>query len=188
MKFLRSLFLLLLSLSFISACSFTPLKGIEVKRASQPDIRPVPVADTIFDDFNYRLEQSWYFYFTIDGVEYRDSVPEGWLTDGTSVPRSVWSFFGITRDGLERGASWGHDWLYVNRGTIYCERIKNDEWVPVYVKLSREDVDNIFYQTLLDLHISSKRAQLMFDGVRKFGGSAWENHREKAMQLNGLRK
>lgn len=176
--FLASLLLLL------SACSVTPLDGIQVKRATQPDIRPVPTE--IVDDFNYRLEQAWYFYFTLDGVEYRDKVPEGWLTDGTSVPRSIWSFFGITRDGLERGASWGHDWLYTNRGTVYCERIVNDEWVPVYLKLDREDVDNIFYQTLMDLKLSEKRAHLMFNGVRKFGGHAWESHREKAMKLNNL--
>lgn len=178
--FLASILLLL------SSCSSTPLGNIEVKRASQPDIRPVP--NERIDDFNYRLEQPWYFYFTIDGVEYREDVPVGWMTDGTSVPRSIWSVFGITRDGLERGAAWGHDWLYTNRGSIYCERIKDDAWMPVYVKLTREDVDNIFYQTLLDLKLSEKRSQLMFDGVRKFGGNAWENHREKAMKVNGIIK
>jgi hypothetical protein len=185
MRYLRSLFLSLLSLVFISACSVTPLNDIAVKRASQPDIRPVPSGE-LLDDFNYRLHADWYFYFTYKGVDYRDAVPEGWLTDGTSVPRSIWSFFGITRDGLERGASWGHDWLYTQQGHTLVHKFDGENWVLTRIDLTREEVDNIFYRTLVELKLSDKRAKLMFTGVRKFGGSAWESHRDKAMILNGI--
>lgn len=175
--------ILILILSIFTSCSSIPMDNISVKRAYQPDIRPVP--NHIVDDFNYRLQDDWYFYFEKDNIEYRDNIPQGWLTDGTSVPRNIWSIFGITRDGLERGASWGHDWIYAHQGHLFLHKWRDDKWVLTKLELSREDADNIFYRSLLYLKLSPERAKLMFTGVRKFGKTAWENG-DEVLILNGI--
>jgi len=81
---------------------------------SQPDIRPVgEVLYRLYEKASYEFigvykKKTSYFSITI---------PEGFICDGQSVPRILWSF--MRPDGLVRMAALNHDILYRTAGGLY---------------------------------------------------------------------
>lgn len=109
----------------------------------QPDMRPVS------DDGKlYRL----YKDFTLEGV----TVPEGYRSDGASVPRYLW--FIMPRDGLHRAAALIHDYLYEVEG---------------HEGISRKRSDRLFLDSMLWYGVSRWRAHLAYCSVRLFGWIWW---------------
>lgn len=159
----------------LPSCAIPIMDNVAVSKIYQPSLKPVR-AGISANAFNYKQVGRWSFQFEIDKVKYRGSVPSGWISDGTSIPQAVWSISGITRDGLERASAWGHDWQYSHVGRVVLEYYNKSAWVHVDRILSREEADNIFYQGLLKSGVDEKRAKLMFDMVRKFGGHVWDRH------------
>jgi hypothetical protein len=127
----------------------------------QPDVRPVPVAED--NGFAYYLCQAFDVSFKYGGDAVRFQIPDGFVFDGTSVPRAAWTLSGIERDGLERRAALIHDWLYAHQGKVPG----NDR------AFTREGCDLIFYEHLLASGVSKSRAIIMHKFVRMFGGAAW---------------
>jgi len=84
------------------------------------------------------------------------TVPVGFVTDFASIPRVFWSV--LRPDGLYTYPAIVHDYLY---------------WEQV---VSREAADLIFKFGMEDFRLRSATIASVFNAVRAFGGSAWENN------------
>lgn len=94
------------------------------------------------------------------------TVPEGFVTDLASIPSIFWS---IRRpEGRHAFAAVVHDFLY---------------WTQAK---TRGEADSIFKQAMLDSRVGSIEAESLYQAVRRFGRSAWENN--KKLKRNGERR
>lgn len=99
-----------------------------------------------------------------DGLgKFRVDVPKGFVTDLASVPSYLWAF--LQKTGRYGNAAIYHDWLYWQQ----------DQWC------TREMADRVFDRAMADMGVNSTTRNLIWAGVRVFGGRYWaENTREKA--------
>ena len=86
-------------------------------------------------------------------------VPEGFKSDGASVPRFFWRIVFPPGDSRALRAAFAHDYIY---------RTHPAGW-------SRLDADKMFYDLLRQDGVPWINAKRAFGGVRLFGGSAWKN-------------
>ena len=92
---------------------------------------------------------------------YRDSsgidwdVPAGFVSDGASIPWSLWGFIGGPFDGPYRDAAIIHD--------FYCDA-KSRKW---------EDVHSMFLEAALRRGVPEATAQTMYAGLL-YGGPRWD--------------
>lgn len=136
-----------------------------------------PIADGTPNGWNYIQRGDWVCEFTAHGQRYRVIIPDGFTSDGTSIPRVLWSLAGIERDGLERRASWLHDYLYKNRGSVTRLTVMiAGEWRGVAIAFTRDEVDGIFASLLLDSGVTRTRTAIMWTAVRAEGQKAWDSH------------
>ena len=84
------------------------------------------------------------------------SAQPGFVTDGASIPRALWTVVGSPFTGKYIGAAVIHD--------VGC----------VSHKYSWELTDRMFYDAMLDLKVSDHLAKLMYYGVR-VGGPRWKS-------------
>jgi hypothetical protein len=89
------------------------------------------------------------------------TVPDGFVTDLTSIPRPFWSL--LPRDGQYADAAIVHDYLY---------------W---YQPSSRLAADETLRAAMVDLEVHPAVVEIIFKGVRSsFGESAWKrNERDR---------
>ena len=106
-----------------------------------------------------------YVYVTKSGV--RLEVPEGFETDGASVPRCLWGMIPAT--GRHFNAAVVHDFLYRSEGDA---------------KLPKSQCDDIFLEIMLRDQVPELRARAMHEAVALFGYSSY--HRGKAAALASL--
>jgi hypothetical protein len=163
----------------VSSCSYTPV-SVSPINDYQPDLRPIPAGTGKPDDYLYLTKEDYEFQFKLNGKQYKGIVPAGFISDGTSVPWYLWSVTGLTRDGLERGASWVHDWMYVNDGNVPLQVLnENGNWENTSLVFNQGDADSLFYYSLLAFNVSATRAKGMFDAVEKYGTTMWNSHKQK---------
>lgn len=81
-------------------------------------------------------------------------IPEGFLTDLSSVPRLLWWF--IPPFGMAVPASILHDYMYT------------------YGWKSRKEADKLFYKILLTHNVPKWQSFLMYIAVRMFGKSKYK--------------
>ena len=94
-------------------------------------------------------------------------VPEGFVTDLTSIPRIFWSI--IPRDGKYADAAIVHDYLY---------------WMQ---PVSKEIADAVFSAAMKDLEVAPIVVAAIYAGVRTTAGErAWNNNR--ALRTAGERR
>lgn len=93
------------------------------------------------------------------GAREKIVVPVGFISDGASVPRWLWSF--LPRDGDYFLAAVLHDWLY-HSGAV-----------------SRRDADRLFLRVMLELDVSFGQWFVCWVGVRIGGWAAWRKHRSR---------
>ncbi len=87
-------------------------------------------------------------------------VPEGYETDGISIPRFCWVIVGHPLSGEAVQASVIHDFLYQ------------------YGLYDQKRSDEIFLEALIVLKVSVWKRQIMFQALRMFGFVAWNNARK----------
>jgi hypothetical protein len=87
------------------------------------------------------------------------TVPKGFETDFASVPRFFWRI--IPPWGKYSPAAVVHDYLYFNG------------------ECGKKKADQVFLELMKRLGVSSWKRRVMFYAVSWFGGSAWDNHRER---------
>ncbi len=93
------------------------------------------------------------------------AVPEGFVWDGASVPRGLWTISGIRKDGRIRAAALIHDFLYRNLGQATDA-----------LCFSRKGADKLFYTIMREAGMSWWRASRAYRAVRVFGWIAWRKH------------
>jgi hypothetical protein len=87
-------------------------------------------------------------------------VPPGFYTDGSSIPKQLWSLIG------------GHPFSYYLRapGTLHDKLYFSGE-------VSRGNADRIFRQAIQSVGGSTAKAMICWLGVRVGGWVAWGNYR-----------
>jgi hypothetical protein len=88
------------------------------------------------------------------------TAPAGSITDFASVPR-IPGIFDVYGDRAHRAAAL-HDHLYGSH------------------EVDRATADGVFLEAMLDTGVPPDIAQVMYDGVRQFGGSHWDTHSQNA--------
>ena len=84
-------------------------------------------------------------------------VPEGFITDGASVPRAFWNIFDPFGDYFEAAVI--HDFLY---------SAANHEW-------DRLEADDIFKEAMYNVGIPWYRREIIYRAVRLFGASSFKS-------------
>jgi len=85
----------------------------------------------------------------------RITVPEGFVSDGASIPKFFYSFIGGRWTGRYVKAAVLHDWLYHSQP---CKRKKADQ---------------VFIETMNILGVGWLRRGTMYNAVRAFGFIPW---------------
>lgn len=83
------------------------------------------------------------------------TIPEGFTSDGMSVPRALWRWIGPKVNAKAIGPSLVHDWLYA---THFLPRADADEW---------------FRKALINNGYPKLRARCVWMGLRLFGWAHW---------------
>ncbi len=144
----------------------------QLEEMAKKGIHPLMRVSTLmpFGDWDFYYvkggEISWGPNTDSDSIKIEVTVPEGFVTDLASIPSAFWS---IRRpEGRHAFAAVVHDFLY---------------WTQTK---TREEADNIFKQAMLDSRVGKKEAESLYQAVRFFGQSAWENNKE--LKKNGERR
>ncbi len=87
----------------------------------------------------------------------RISVPEGFESDGASVPRFFWRWVFPPGDTRALRAAFAHDWVY---------RTHPESW-------TKPEADQMFRELLIADGIAPCRARRAYWGVKFFGASSW---------------
>ena len=101
-------------------------------------------------------------YTDPDGRQWK--VPEGFVTDGASIPPELWSLIGSPFTGEYRVAAVFHDAAYATLG------------------VARGDADNMLREASLELGCEHWRADAIYEGVRLGGQSSYSNDQFAAAQ------
>ena len=123
----------------------------------KPTVRPLAGS-------NYELAQDFYFPAKVEHVwDVVIHVKPGFKTDGASIPRLLWCFFGSPYDPDIIAEAIAHDALY--RGEI----------VP------RKTADIAFLRMMEERGVPEKKRRLIYRGVRWFGWITWLGHTEASV-------
>lgn len=90
----------------------------------------------------------------------RIDIPEGFIFDGASIPRFLWSVVGHPLEQIYLAAACIHDYLYVKQ---YYTRRRSD---------------GIFLEAMRDKGVAWLRRTMMWLAVRIFGREPWENYKK----------
>lgn len=101
--------------------------------------------------------------FSVKNNSFKETftIPKGFLTDGSSVPRFLWSIF--PKWDITRRAVIIHDYLLENPYSYH-----DNGGSLMFRKLSREYIDEIFYQILLFDGVSKTRARAIYYAVKLY--------------------
>ena len=89
-------------------------------------------------------------------------IPEGYTTDGASVPRAVYNIIARFTDALP--AALVHDIRYDPPENVYGLKVR---------ALRRSEADSEFYRNLRSSGVSRRRAWLAYSAVRAGGWVPW---------------
>lgn len=99
-------------------------------------------------------------YYLDNEQNRRVVVPEGYLTDGASVPRPFWSI--VPPWGDYGQAAVMHDWL--------CEYLRVwDTREGRWIKITRDECDSIFNEAMKTLGVSDRLRKVMYGAVVTYG-------------------
>lgn len=126
-----------------------------------------PVNIPIQEDM-YELTETYTYYWTRNGTQYRIIVPEGFRNDGASIPRIFWTILGLTPDGLIRAAALIHDFILVNKG-----RLKENHqlllwagWKECGKLIDKKSADKLFKQIAIESGIPKWKANIAYLAIR----------------------
>jgi hypothetical protein len=168
----------------------------------QPDLEPVALiarrGRSARRCEGYRLEEPWSYTWTtapsleVGAFERTLIVPVGFLSDGASVPRILWTLTGIIPDGLIRAAALIHDALYRFRGQLQpgwlFERPLDKHWrgttrgwieVPIaQATYTRQSADAMFARIMREAGVGEHERSWAYRGVRACGWATWMREAE----------
>ena len=126
------------------------IKKVKVLYIAPIKITPIPHMDI------YEVCEPVRYLLHINGKPHTWTVPEGFQTDGASIPRLFWCAVGHPFSPKMQDAAVLHDYMYYTR-------------LPL---VSRKLADDIFYR-LLQYH-DCPNAFKMYMAVRVAGGAFWK--------------
>jgi hypothetical protein len=97
-------------------------------------------------------------------------VPDGFLTDGASVPRPVWALLDASDPDILYPA-FAHDYLYAVRGELLDRT------------LSREECDAVLKEQMEAVGAPRWKIAAVYRAIRIGGGPAWNNAAHSAAKL-----
>ena len=120
------------------------------------------VSVEILEDGTLKLEEDLQFSITdLCGIEIRVCVPRGFICDGTSLPRILWSVLGPPVQGDHLTASIFHDWWCVQAKTSAERRLG----------------DSLFLYQLGQAKIHRFKRFCMWAGCRIYALTFWKPQR-----------
>lgn len=136
----------------------------------QPDLRPIAKN-------KYQLWENWSYTWVKDDIIRRIKIPAGFVSDGASVPRCLWTITGITPDGQIRAAALVHDFIYKYAGDLPdgsyqkldSSKSSNLKWVDLDNIWTRKNADRIFCRIMRECGVSKFKRRMAYRGVRMFG-------------------
>ncbi|HWL54266.1 MAG TPA: DUF1353 domain-containing protein [Chthoniobacteraceae bacterium] len=137
----------------------------------------IPIKD------GYRLECDYIYRWVDEGRIYRIVVPAGFICDGASVPRFLWTLIGATPDGLNRAAALVHDFIYRNSGVLpngsFWEEAPGGRLIALIdMPWTRVQADKLFARILREAGVPRLRRRLMYRGVRLGGWMSWHKRKK----------
>lgn len=126
----------------------------------------------------YRLVAPYCYDWEHQKNTYRLEVPAGFIYDGASVPRIVWTLSGLRPDGLIRAAATVHDFMYHHKGQLPSGSVRKLEnpysQIQVSLPWSRKNADKLFARMMREAGVSKYRRRLAYLAVRVFGRIWWK--------------
>ena len=144
------------------------------KLLTQPSIKPIkspwwrPTSYVLSENFRV----TWHLE---DGRKVTYEVHKGFEYDGSSewillflgiFPSYLMWIFGISQDGLHRGAALLHDALYRN-GIVICLDTRRA------INITRKDADDVFYKVATYSGVPKWKAKVRWFFIRAFGRFWW---------------
>lgn len=114
-------------------------------------------ASDILDTDYWRLLKSLTYDVGFKGSSQKVIVPQGYLTDGASIPKGLWWI--AAPQGKHGAAAAVHDWL--------CEYLRIYD-NGVYRSITRKEADKIFKEALINSGLSWWLAHVMYWGVTAY--------------------
>ena len=136
---------------------------------TQPDLRPIKKG-------KYVLHEEWGYLWTKDDITRVIIIPRGFVSDGASAPRILWTCTGITPDGLIRGAALAHDFLYKHGGVLpenSYQQLALYGWVNDNSVWTRKNADRLFCRIMKESGVGKIKRRLAYRAVRIFGCFFW---------------
>jgi hypothetical protein len=157
MTLLRTALVLAASLT-LSCCQTAP-EAKSPHRASVALSQPLLLPIRYRGEECYQVARPWKW----EWKGQIETVPQGLVVDGASVPRFAWWF--LPPDGLHRAGALAHDRAYGLKG-----HLKNGQI------LTRAESDEMFHCMMLKAGVNPFTAKVAYRAVRLFGQSPWDSN------------
>ena len=102
------------------------------------------------------------------------TVPYGFISDGASIPKFVWSIVGSPWTGRYVQAAVVHDVLYHNIGYFVCYHNHN----RYIFNLTQKQSDNILLHGCKILGVPTWKRYVIYYGLRVGGWVSWKQHQK----------
>lgn len=97
------------------------------------------------------------------------TIPEGFVTDGASIPKTLWSTIGSPYTGKYRRAAVLHDYMYHSP-----------------LDMDKDEADRLFLEAMLEDGVELVCARTIYEGVHLCGRRAWnEDHLDSNVARSG---
>lgn len=130
------------------------------------NVRLPDVLDLIYVDGSmFKLDSPYRILWSDGGEEYRITVPEGYETDLSSIPRLARSIIPVV--GRQNGPAVIHDYIY--------EPMDNDrpEGQHQLEGWTKYEADSLFLEGMVAAKVNWYRRNIMHAAVKYLGHNAW---------------
>lgn len=124
-----------------------------IKYRGYPILKPIPESN------RYELQESLHVVYTTDEGDIKAAlVPKGYITDGASIPKALWSFVGSPYSPRFMTAAIVHDW--------HCDIRAGKIKMPKSYNPSVDEMSDLFFELLSADGVSLGKALSMEAAVR----------------------
>lgn len=137
--------------------------------ASQPAVKAIDTKNSV-------TLKEWRMIFAIGSVTYVLIIPAGFVFNGASIPRLLWTLLGLAPHGVMDGPALPHDFLYQVQGVIprgCLKMLKNNRPVDSDRIITRAESDELLNLLCKFFKINGYRSWMVWAGVRVGGWHAW---------------
>lgn len=133
-----------------------------IKATEQPNLQPE------YGRRTFRLLNDYSYQGVIVPGDESAGLGKGFVCDGASIPRFLWSVVGVRLGGRIKAGALVHDWIYYN-----CGDVSGNVW------FDRRDADGVFANMMRAAGMERRRMFMCYWAVRLFGWRAWNAHKRR---------